>query len=50
MKKYANVALPIDLIVQIDKIIKKGGLGYKSRGEIVKEAVRNLIKSIKNNH
>ena len=48
MKKYANVALPIDLIAQIDKIIKKEGLGYKSRGEIVKEAVRNLIKSIRN--
>jgi len=42
-----NVALPSDLIEQIDKMIKKGKLGYKSRGELVKEAVRNLLKELK---
>ncbi|MBW2984312.1 ribbon-helix-helix domain-containing protein [Candidatus Woesearchaeota archaeon] len=47
MRKYTNVALPSDLIEQIDKIIKKKGMGYKSRGELVKEAVRNLLKEIK---
>ncbi|MBD3249146.1 ribbon-helix-helix protein, CopG family [Candidatus Woesearchaeota archaeon] len=47
MRKYTNVALPEDLIGQIDAIIKKTGLGYKSRGEFVKEAVRNLLKDIK---
>ncbi len=47
MRKYTNVALPSDLIEQIDKIIKKKGLGYKSRGELVKDAVRNLLKEIK---
>ena len=44
MRKYTNVALPNDLIEQIDEIIKKSGMGYKSRGEFVKEAVRNLLK------
>jgi len=29
MRKYTNVALPDDLVDQIDKIIKKQGLGYK---------------------
>jgi len=47
MRRYTNVALPSDLIEQIDKIIKKGNLGYKSRGEFAKEAVRNLLKDIK---
>lgn len=47
MRRYTNVALPSDLIEQIDKVIKKKGLGYKSRGELVKEAVRNLLKEIK---
>lgn len=44
---YKNIALPDDLVEKIDKIIKKQGLGYKSRGEFVKEAVRNLLKEIK---
>ena len=47
MHKYTNVALPSDLIGQIDKIIKKKGMGYKSRGEFVKEAARNLLKENK---
>lgn len=46
MRKYVNVALPYDLIERIDHIVKKKGLGYKSRGEFVKEAVRNLLKDI----
>lgn len=46
MRKYTNIALPADLIEQIDNIIKKKGLGYKSRAELVKEAVRSLLKEI----
>lgn len=48
MRRYTNVALPSDLIEQIDKIIKKKGMGYKSRGEFVKEAVRSSLKTLKN--
>ena len=48
MRRYTNVALPSDLIEQIDNIIKKGKMGYKSRGEFTKEAVRALLKEIKN--
>jgi metal-responsive CopG/Arc/MetJ family transcriptional regulator len=47
MKRYTNVALPVDLIEQIDNVIKKKGMGYKSRGEFVKEAARNLLKELK---
>ena len=47
MRRYTNVALPSDLIAQIDKVIKNKGMGYKSRGELVKEAVRNSLKELK---
>ncbi len=47
MRRYTNVALPDDLVEQINKIIKKRGLGYKSRGEFVKEAVRNQLRELK---
>lgn len=43
---YTNIGLPEDMIRQIDKIICKTGLGYKSRGEFVKEAVRVSIKEL----
>lgn len=48
MREYTNVALPANLIKQIDKIIKKGGFGYKTRAEFVKEAVRNNLKKVFN--
>ncbi len=47
MRRYTNIALPDDLVAQIDNIIKKKGLGYKSRGEFVKEAVRNHLRELK---
>ena len=46
-KKYTNVGVPQDLIDTIDKIVKNSKLGYKSRGEFVKESVRNSIKELK---
>ena len=46
VSKYTNVALPEDLIKEIDKVVKESGLGYTSRGEIVKEAVRNFLKGL----
>jgi metal-responsive CopG/Arc/MetJ family transcriptional regulator len=44
VNKYTNVALPDELVHQIDLIVKESGLGYTSRGEIVKEAVRKFLK------
>ena len=46
VSNYTNIGLPEDMIKQIDKIIKKTELGYKSRGEFVKEAVRKSIKEL----
>ena len=39
-----NIALPSDLIERIDAIIKNSKMGYKTRGEFVKEAVRNSLR------
>lgn len=44
---YKNIGLPEELIKQIDYMVKNSNLGYTSRGEFVKEAVRNLLKSLK---
>ncbi len=45
--KYTNVALPEELIDKLDDIIKKSKLGYTSRAEVVKEALRDFISKIK---
>ena len=46
MGKYKNIALPEDLVARIDFIIKYSKLGYKTRGEFVKESVRNQLKEL----
>lgn len=43
---YKNIALPNDLVERIDSVIKKSKMGYKTRGEFVKEAVRSLLKEL----
>ena len=47
MRRYTNIALPNDLVEKIDIAIKKSNLGYRSKAELVKEAVRNSLKSLK---
>lgn len=46
MRRYTNVALPDEMIERIDKLVKEDDLGYKSRGEFVKEAVRHLLLNL----
>jgi len=41
-KKHVTVKIPIDLIEEVDKLIGKHG--FRSRGEIAKEAIRRIIK------
>ncbi|MDD5331482.1 MAG: ribbon-helix-helix domain-containing protein [Candidatus Nanoarchaeia archaeon] len=47
VSKYTNIGLPDELIKAIDDIIKNSKLGYKSRGEFVKEAVRVSLMKIR---
>ncbi len=42
-KKYTNIGLPDELIEKIDKLVAEGNLGYTSRSELVKEAIRDLL-------
>lgn len=47
VRKYTNIPLPDELADQIGNIIKKTILGYKTKSEFVKEAVREkLLKLI----
>lgn len=43
----SSVTLPNDLLHTIEQIIENTNLGYKSRAEFVKDAIRNQIKALK---
>lgn len=42
-KKYTNVAIPVELANQIDKIIENSKLAYTSRAQFTLEAIREKI-------
>lgn len=42
-KKYTNIPLPDELAKQIDDVIKTAELGYKTKSEFIKEAVRERL-------
>jgi len=45
-KRYRTVALPEDLYLKCEEIVKSGKLGYSSVSELVKDAVRRRIEEI----
>lgn len=45
--KYVNISIHEDLAKKIDEYIKKSKLGYRSRAEVVSEALRNLFREKK---
>jgi metal-responsive CopG/Arc/MetJ family transcriptional regulator len=45
--RYVNVSIPEELAEKIDEYIEKSKLGYRSRAELVIEAVRQLMNSPK---
>jgi Arc/MetJ-type ribon-helix-helix transcriptional regulator len=45
--KYRSVRLPEELIEKVEDIIKKGDLGYKSKSEFIKEAIREKLEKIR---
>jgi len=50
MKKeedYVTVRIPRQLADEMNQIIRSGTLGYKTRAEMVKEAIRLRIESIR---
>ena len=45
-KKYTNVNLPEGIIETIDEIVQIKELGYTSRAEFVKDAIRKSIQEL----
>lgn len=41
--KYVNVSIPEELAKKVDEFIVKSKVGYRSRAEVVIEALRRLI-------
>ena len=46
-KRYVNVKIPVELSEEIDKLIEKKVLGYRSRAEFVAEAIREKLMQVK---
>ena len=46
-KGYTTIALPDELIVEVDSIVKSKNRGYTSRAELIKEAVRITLDKLK---
>jgi len=44
---YVTIRIPRQLAQKMDEIIQSGTLGYKTRAEMVKEAIRLRIESIR---
>jgi len=47
---YVTVRIPRQLADEMDEIIRSGTLGYRTRAEMVKEAIRLRIESIRLNN
>ena len=47
MTGYKTLQLPKDLVDQIDEFLEKQNLGYTSRTEIVKDAVRGFLAKLR---
>ena len=45
MSGYVTVKLPRDLLREVDKLV--GTFGFRSRTEVIKQAVREYIVSLK---
>lgn len=45
-RKYMTVSLPLELIEEIDQIIRAGH-GYESRPEFIKDAIRRRLEELK---
>ena len=45
MKEYTQVRIPKELMKEVEKLL--GRFGFRSRAEIVKEAIRRLLLELK---
>lgn len=45
-KRYTNIPLPEELARRIDQVINLAELGYKTKSEFIKEAVREKLMAL----
>lgn len=43
---YLNVRLPKQLITQVDRIVDRKALGFRSRAEFIADAIRRRLEQI----
>lgn len=48
VRGYTSVSIPNNLLVEIDELVNNGELGYTSRSEFVKEALRAHVLRVRN--
>lgn len=46
-QQYVNVKIPVELANEIDKVLEKKVLGYRSRAEFIAESAREKLIQIK---
>ena len=46
-KGYTTIALPNELVSEIDEIVESKKRGYSSRAELIKESVRVILDKLK---
>ena len=46
-RRYTNIAIPIDVAEEIDRLIADPKLGYTSRAQFVMEAIRSRFFDIR---
>jgi len=46
-KTFTTIAIPDELIKEIDDIVKSKKFGFRSRPELIKHAIRQLLLQIK---
>jgi len=47
VKRYVNVKVPEELAEEIDSVVEKRVLGYRSRSEFIMEAIREKLSAVK---
>ena len=47
VKRYVNVKVPEELAKEIDDLVGKSVLGYRTRSEFIMEAIREKLAAVK---
>ena len=45
-KTFTTIAIPDELAAEIDKVVEARKYGYRSRPELIKEAIRTFLREL----